>query len=67
LKEVVMAEAVSISVVIPAYNEAATIAEVVRRVLGCGYDAEVIIVDDASTDGTGAELEKIDHPKVRCF
>jgi len=67
MAEGVMSEGVSISVVIPAYNEAATIAEVVRRVLRCGYDAEVIIVDDASSDGTGAEMKKIDHPKVRCF
>lgn len=41
-----------ISVLIPVYNEKATIREVVRRVQEQPYDKELIIVDDASTDGT---------------
>lgn len=41
-----------ISVIIPVYNEKATIREVVRRVQAQPYDKELIIVDDASTDGT---------------
>jgi glycosyltransferase involved in cell wall biosynthesis len=40
-------------VVIPALNEARTIADVVQRTLG--YSPQVIVVDDASSDGT-AEL-----------
>jgi glycosyltransferase involved in cell wall biosynthesis len=62
-----MAVPVCISVVIPVYNEVRTIAEVVRRVLDCGYDTEVIIVDDASTDGTRDELKKLEFPQVRCL
>jgi glycosyltransferase involved in cell wall biosynthesis len=42
------------AVVIPAYNEAATIADVVARVLRQG--TPIIVVDDGSTDGTGAAL-----------
>ena len=43
-----------VSVVVPVYNERSTIAEViarVRRVLE-GQDAEIVVVDDGSTDGT---------------
>jgi glycosyltransferase involved in cell wall biosynthesis len=58
---------VAISVVIPAYNEVNTIGEVMRRVLDCGLDAEVIVVDDASTDGTRELLKSFRHPRVRCF
>ena len=62
-----MAEAPKISVVIPAYNEAGTIGTVIDRVLKCGFDAEVIVVDDGSTDGTGEWLRRFEHPKVKCF
>ncbi|MCS7238092.1 MAG: glycosyltransferase family 2 protein [Thermoguttaceae bacterium] len=41
-----------LSVVIPVYNERATIEEVVRRVEAVPIPKEIIIVDDASTDGT---------------
>lgn len=42
-----------LSVVIPCYNEAKTIADIVRAVRNSPYDnKEIIIVDDCSTDGT---------------
>jgi glycosyltransferase involved in cell wall biosynthesis len=41
-----------LSVVIPVYNERETITEVVTRVRRCGVPCELILVDDASTDGT---------------
>ncbi len=42
-----------LSVIIPAYNEAGTIARVLERVLALpGLELDVIVVDDGSTDGT---------------
>src|ERR1043166_8068044 len=41
-----------LSVVMPAYNEAATIEEIVRRVLAVPVRTQLIVVDDCSTDGT---------------
>ncbi len=47
-----------LSVVIPVFNEAGTILKVIERVKGTPFDKEIIIVDDASTDGTRELLEK---------
>ena len=45
-----------LSIVIPAYNECARIEATLERVLSCveaqGWDAEVLVVDDGSTDDT---------------
>ena len=41
-----------LSVVMPVYNERATIEEIVRRVLAVPVRTELIVVDDGSTDGT---------------
>ena len=48
-----------LSVVIPVYNERATIDEILRRVLDTGIRKEVVVVDDCSTDGTRQILEKM--------
>ena len=48
-----------VSVVIPVYNEKATIEEILRRVLDTDVRKEVIIVDDCSTDGTRQILESM--------
>jgi len=48
-----------LSVVIPVYNEAATIREVIQRVRAIGVPLEILVVDDASTDGTRRVLEEI--------
>ena len=42
-----------VSIVVPAYNEAATIEELLRRLGTVPFRSEVIVVDDGSTDGTG--------------
>jgi glycosyltransferase involved in cell wall biosynthesis len=42
-----------VTLIIPAYNEAATIGEVLDRVASLDLDTQVVVVDDGSTDGTG--------------
>jgi glycosyltransferase involved in cell wall biosynthesis len=48
-----------LSVVIPVYNERATIEEILWRVQHVPIEKEIIIVDDGSTDGTRDLLEAI--------
>jgi glycosyltransferase involved in cell wall biosynthesis len=47
---------VKLSVIMPVYNEAATIAEIVRRVRSVEFSKEIVVVDDASADDTAARL-----------
>jgi glycosyltransferase involved in cell wall biosynthesis len=56
-----------VSVILPAYNREALVARAIDSVLAQTYgDYELIIVDDASKDGTRAVLERYRrHPKVR--
>jgi glycosyltransferase involved in cell wall biosynthesis len=48
-----------VSVVIPVYNERATIEEILLRVQAVEVEKEIVVVDDASTDGTRALLDRI--------
>ncbi len=54
-----------LSVVIPVYNERQTIGDILARVLAVPLEKEVIVVDDASTDGTREWLSAQDHPAVK--
>jgi glycosyltransferase involved in cell wall biosynthesis len=54
-----------LSVVIPCFNEKATVEAVVEQVLASPWTAEVIIVDDGSTDGTRDVLATFDDERVR--
>jgi len=62
-----------LSVVIPAFNEAdaieSTIDGVVRVLGGEGLDYEVLVIDDASVDGTSAVVERMaaENPHIRCL
>jgi glycosyltransferase involved in cell wall biosynthesis len=49
-----------LTVIIPVYNEAKTIEEIVRRVQKTGLANEILIVDDGSTDGTRDLLAALD-------
>ncbi len=53
-----------ISVVIPVFNEKATIAEIVRRVQAVDLPIEIFIVDDGSTDGTREILAELEDEAV---
>jgi len=50
-----------ISVLIPVYNEAQTIKEIVARVQAVALEKEIIIVDDYSSDGTREHLREINQ------
>jgi len=54
-----------ISVVIPVYNEAKTVKEVISSVMAVPYDKEVIIVDDGSVDGTREILRELSLPGLQ--
>ena len=49
-------ERLKVSVIVPVYNEEATVAQLVRRVRAVPLTFEIIAVDDASRDGSGAIL-----------
>src|SRR5919204_3063674 len=50
--------AMRVSFLVPAYNEAATIVELLDAVWRLDLEKQVIVVDDGSTDGTGELVER---------
>ena len=54
-----------LSVIVPCYDEAPTIARVIERVLAESFVFEVVVVDDGSSDGTEKILATIADPRVR--
>lgn len=61
-----------VSIVIPAYNEAAFIGEVLRAIAqvdtrALGFEKEVLVVNDGSTDSTGAIARSFETDGVKCF
>jgi dolichol-phosphate mannosyltransferase len=66
-------DALKLSVVIPAHNEAELIAETVERTADelerAGIEYEILVIDDASGDGTGDIVRQIEQRRetVRCI
>jgi dolichyl-phosphate beta-glucosyltransferase len=64
-------EPVTYSIILPAYNESARIAGTLNRILAhaaqCGWNVEVIVVNDGSTDETAAIVRECaaEHPTLR--
>jgi glycosyltransferase involved in cell wall biosynthesis len=48
---------IGVSFLIPAYNEAATIGEVLERIDALHLDSQIVVVDDGSTDATASIVE----------
>jgi glycosyltransferase involved in cell wall biosynthesis len=58
-----------LSIIIPIYNEKATLEEIFRLVQAAPYDKEIIAVDDASTDGSREILTRLaqQYDNVKAF
>lgn len=56
-----------LSVLIPVYNERATIDEILRRVIATEFEKEIIVVDDGSDDGTRQYLERLSDNSILCL
>ncbi len=54
-----------LSVVMPVYNEATTIAEILQRVSAVPIEKEIVLVDDCSKDGTSEILQQQHIPNLK--
>ena len=59
-----LSEATKLSVIVPVYNEEATIRTVLRRIIEAPFPKEIIVVDDGSGDGTAEILRDSDAVKA---
>ena len=55
----------TLSIVIPVYDERATIHEILRRVRAVPINKQIIVVDDCSRDGTREILREMEQSKRR--
>ncbi|HKD41669.1 MAG TPA: glycosyltransferase family 2 protein [Myxococcaceae bacterium] len=56
-----------VSVVIPVYNEAPTLAESLRRLIRVDFPKELVVIDDCSTDGSRELLERISKEGIQAI
>ncbi|HYD35017.1 MAG TPA: glycosyltransferase family 2 protein [Vitreimonas sp.] len=56
-----------LSVIVPVYNEEATVREILQRLIAIRDVKEIVVVNDGSTDRTARELKKIKHRKLKLF
>jgi glycosyltransferase involved in cell wall biosynthesis len=58
---------VLLSIVVPAYNEEATLSEIAARLLAIPEAGEIVIVDDCSTDGTMVIADRLatENPRIK--
>ena len=58
-----------LSVIVPCYNERATVAELLRRVRAVPIDKEIVVIDDVSTDGSRDVVANLarEWPEIRHF
>jgi glycosyltransferase involved in cell wall biosynthesis len=64
-KEVDKMSAPLLSVIVPVYNEANTIREILEKINSVVIDKEIIVINDGSIDGTGRILQNIKYDNLK--
>jgi glycosyltransferase involved in cell wall biosynthesis len=58
---------VKLSVIMPVFNEAATVGVVLKKLVKQTSVKEVLVIDDGSTDSSGKIIKKIKNPKIKYY
>lgn len=56
-----------LSVIVPVYNEEATVAKLLKKLIKQKVVNEVVVVDDGSTDSTADKIKKLKSKKIKFF
>ncbi|MEX0895841.1 MAG: glycosyltransferase family 2 protein [Patescibacteria group bacterium] len=62
-----MNKKVSLSVIVPVFNEEATVKQILQRLLAQRVVQEIIVVNDGSTDGTEKKVQTVKDKKIKYF